>query len=162
MTDCVFCTVEPIVCKETEAFLIGSPAPVTKKHYYRFNDTNHIKIEKGNFKSLKTFTPGARLKLKLTEAEEIINHKTIWEMFLKSEKKYGIVFDNLKDAENKELTSVIEKKEVPRDWDLIMISDKQYIFNKRASRILNGSAIQINNNLKNYLQSFSTLKIYNL
>ena len=96
MTDCVFCTVEPIICKETEAFLIGFPAPSTNKHYYRFNNTSRINIEKDSFNTLKTFTSGARLKLKLTEAEEVLNHKNIWEMFLKSEKKYGIVFDNLK------------------------------------------------------------------
>lgn len=161
MTDCVFCIVHPIICKEADAYIVSAPVPTTN-HYLRFNNTDTNAIGKDEFTTLKTFTPGARIKLTLTEAEEVLNHKNVWKTFLESKSYYGIVFNNTKDAENTELITSIETKTLPRDWDILVFGQGQYVFNKRAARILYSSCRQIHNNLTNFLSSFSVLQIVNL
>ena len=168
MTDCVFCNIIAINCKETEAYLIPQgksqsqvPAPETN-HYYRFNNVANPTINESEISTLVTLTPGARLTLKLTDLNELLAHKSVWESFLKSDKHHCIVFNNLDTAIDNTLPKKLESKQLAKDWDICFISDTEYIITKRAARILYGSSKQFNTDLKNYLQSFSVLAVFTL
>jgi len=134
-----------------EAYLIGTPVPKTT-HYLRINSINDIKGKQ------ELFTPSARLLLSLKEQQEALNHRDIWINFLKSAAEYAIVFDT-DDINDKQLTIFIENKQLPKDWDIILISDTQYILNKRAARILLSSCKQIHQPIKDYLRAFEVLKV---
>ena len=151
MTDCLLCNISPLIGEKIEAYLIGTPVPI-KTHYLRINSINDTKGNK------ELFTPSARLLLSLNEQQEALNHRDIWINFLKSEAEYAIVFDS-ENINDKQLTIFIENKQIPKDWDIILISDTQYIFNKRAARILLTSCKQIHQQLKDYLKAFEVLKV---
>ena len=166
MTDCVFCNIIAINCKETEAYLLTEaesqvPAP-TVNHYYRFNDVANPTIKDSEIHSLVALTPGARLYLKLTDVNELLKHKSVWASFLKSDKHHCLIFNNLDTAIDNALPKKLESKHLAKDWDICLISDTQYICTKRAARILYGSSKQFNTDLKNYLLSFSVLAVYKL
>lgn len=166
MTDCVFCNIIAINCKETEAYLLTeaesqAPAPETN-HYHRFNNVANPTINESDIPTFAALTPGARLTLKLTEINELLKHKSVWESFLKSDKHHCIIFDNLDTAIDNTLPKKLESKQLAKDWDICLVSDTEYIFTKRAARILLGSSKQFNTDLKNYLLSFSVLSVYKL
>jgi hypothetical protein len=86
----------------------------------------------------------------------------VWETFLKSDKHHCVVFNNINTAIDSDLPKTLESKILAKDWDICLISDTQYIFTKRAARILHGSSKQFNTDLKNYLLSFSVLAVSTL
>jgi hypothetical protein len=166
MTDCVFCNIIAINCKETEAYLLTeaesqAPAPATN-HYNRFNNVANPTINESDIPKFVALTPGARLTLKLNEINELLKHKSVWESFLKSDKHHCIIFNNLDTAIDNILKKKLESKQLAKDWDICLVSDTEYIFTKRAARILLGSSKQFNTDLKNYLLSFSVLSVYKL
>ena len=161
MADCVLCKVTPILAQQTDQFIIDIP-DLPSKHYLNVNSLISESLHSEELKTCKTFTPGARLRLELTEANELLTHKKIWEMFAKSDSPHAIVFNKRTDAEDIQLSIFIENKELPKDWDIILISDTQYILNKRASRILLNSSRQFYTNLESYLKSFEVLKVLKL
>jgi len=168
MTDCVFCNIFAINCKETEAYLLAQgksksqiPDP-SQKSYFKYNIITNPTINEHIVPSLKTLTPGARLILKSQEVQDLFNHKSVWESFLKSDKHHGIVFNSIETAIDNTIPKKLESKQLAKDWDICLISETQYIFTKRAARILYGSSKQFNTDLKNYLQSFSVLAVYSL
>jgi hypothetical protein len=88
-------------------------------HYFSVNSIISEPLTPEKFKTNTAFTPGARLKMELTEAIEILNHKKVLEIFLTHTSPHGIVLNNKKDAEDRQLSIFIENKEVPKDWDII-------------------------------------------
>ena len=136
--------------------------PDTKKYYLSINSIVTEAVKQSDFVSNTRFTAGARLTLELTEANEFLKHTEAWDKFIKSDKRYAVIFDKLKDISDKELSIFIENKRLPKDWDLVLIDDTQYILNKRAAKILMNSAKQIHHNLKTYLNSFEVLKLVKL
>lgn len=166
MTDCVFCNIIAINCKETEAYLLTeaeSQAPVPPTNYYfRFNNVAKPTINESDITTFAALTPGARLTLKITEINELLKHKYVWESFLKTDTHHCIIFNNLNTAIDNSLPKKLELKQLAKDWDICLISDTEYIFTKRAARILLGSSKQFNTDLKNYLLSFSVLAVFKL
>ena len=158
MTDCILCKITPILASSTDLFLIDVPE-IEASHYSTVNSIRSEELRPENFKTNTAFTPGARLKMELTEAIEILNHKKVWEIFITLNSPHAIVLNNKKDAEDRQLSIFIENKEVPKDWDIILVSSNQYILTKRAARILLASTRQISNNLETYLLSFEALKV---
>ena len=167
MTDCVFCNIIAINCKETEAYLSQgeskslAPDP-SVNHYSKINIVPSTTINIDDLPTLSSLTPGARLILKSQSIQELMQHKSIWGSFLKSDKHHGIVFNNMETAIDNALPKKLESKNLAKDWDICLISDTQYIFTKRAARILYGSSKQFNTDLKTYLISFSVLAVHNL
>jgi len=161
MADCILCNTQPIICKETDAYIINSPVPKTN-HYLRINDISSCQIDIKDLKTVTLLTPGARSRLTITEYIEIINHRSVWEKFLQSSANHCIVFDGLKDAEDRQLSIIIENKVLPKDWDILMIGKTQYVLNKRATKILFTSSRQLNSSVSDYIKSFRVLKIANL
>jgi hypothetical protein len=167
MTDCVFCNIIAIKCKETEAYLVnqsssdGSPDH-SLNHYAKITIIAKPTINASELINLKSLTPGARLILKSQDVQLLLQHKSVWELFLKSDKHHAVVFNSIDTAIDNIMQKKLESKTLAKDWDICLISDTEYIFTKRAARILYGSSKQFNTDLKTYLLSFSVLAVNNL
>ena len=155
MTDCQLCNTIPLLSKNIEAYLIGLPVPPIN-HYLRINNITSKPYTFDN-----GFTPNARLTMSQVHAQEVVNHKYVWNNFLKQSANYAIVFNTciIKDSQ---LSIFIENNVLPKDWDIILITDTQYIINKRAARILLMSLKQIHVPIKEYLLAFEVLKVIRL
>jgi len=108
------------------------------------------------FRYSSRFTPHARLTLNLAFAGQLLTHERAWSMFVKEQSApYGAFYEQ----EPKDLLAY--NLDLPRDWDVIILTETDYILNKRAARILLHSATQFHVPLITYLQAFNLLKVVN-
>lgn len=161
MADCPFCVVHAIKAASMPAWVIGTPAS-EKPIYLRYINIELQKFSQDDFRTMARFTPSARLTWSLEEAFQITAHERTWSEFIASPEVHGIVFDNSEQLNNKDLSMRLENLEVPKDWDVILLSETQYVMTKRAARIYSAAIQQYHLPLKVYLQSFDVLKVIKL
>lgn len=155
MSDCQLCYVPAILAKETVVFLLNN-IEATKNLYKTYHQvpTSHA--------SQLDFTPGFRIRYKNQEtAVEAATHKQVWAEIHKSLDKspYSIIFDTQRSVDDANLAIYLENAVLPKDWDIFLLTDTQYILTKRAAKILLSSAVQFNTNLSDYIRSFKVLKV---
>lgn len=166
MTDCIFCTIPDLICKKVPAFFINvkaqAPEPEPTR-YLRYSIINISPIlSKEEFLKMAVFTPGSRLVLQLEDADQLIAHRKAWTDIMNSKEPYGIIFDNEAELMNIDLQFRLENLKLPKDWDIIKITDTQYVLSKRAAKILFEATLQYNEPVKQLLQSLVILKVFDL
>jgi len=102
------------------------------------------------------FTPHARLTLNLALASQLLAHEQAWNLFVAEPTALHGAFC---EQEPKDLS--LYNLDLPRDWDIIILTGTDYILTKRAARILLHSATQFHVPLIDYLQAFNVLKVVN-
>lgn len=162
MSDCAFCVIPEIICAKIPAYCIRIPVP-EKLHYLQYNIINisNIKSE-SDFYKMTNFTPGSRCNLSLDDANRLLAHRQAWILINTNNEPYGAVFENMSDIENNTIKIQLENLQLPKDWDIIKISENQYILNKHASRVLIQSTYQFHLPLHILLNSVEFLKVFNL
>jgi len=114
---------------------------------------------KEGFYNMTVFTPGSRLVLTLDEASQLIAHRKAWTDIMNSATPLGIIFENYADLTDINLQFRLENLELPKDWDIVVISDSQYALNKRAAKILYEATLQYHAPVKSLIKSISILKV---
>ena len=163
MPDCIYCTIPDLLCKNLPVLLIGNiPVPETTK-YMNFTHIHNTELTSfSDFQKLSTFTPGSRLDMSLDSANQLIAHRKAWVETLKMKTDYFAVFDDQTYVNNNDLAIRLENLKLPKDWDVIAITESQYIFTKRAAKIFIDSTLQFHLPLKTFLKSFKILKVLEL
>ena len=168
MTDCIFCTIPDLICKKVPAFLIAPQAtnatPDQKNtSYLRYSIINISPIlSKAEFSKMAVFTPGSRLVLSLEDAAQLIAHRKAWSDIMNGKEPYGIIFDKESELMNIDLQFRLENLKLPKDWDIIKLTDSQYVLSKRAAKILFEATLQYHEPVKQLLQSLVILKVFDL
>jgi hypothetical protein len=164
MSDCKFCNVPDIVCKNLQAYFIGLPDTINTSIFNKATHIPNTHISSSNeFQSLSYFTPGSRLDLTLEEANRLIAHRKAWEYIIAQDtvhKPYAVIFEGKPDEPK--IISRIENVKVTKDWDIIKLSDNEYILTQRAAKILTNSTMQFHSPIKTLLETFEVLKIFHL
>jgi len=163
MTDCIYCTVPDLLCKKLPILLIGSIPEPNESKYLNYTQIYHTEITSfSDFQKQSTFTPGSRLNMTLDSANQLIAHRKAWLETLKMSADYFAVFDNPSYLNNLELSNRLETLKLPKDWDVITITESQYVFTKRAAKIFIDSTLQFHLPLKTFLKSFKILKVVDI
>ena len=170
MTDCIFCTIPDIICKKVPAFFITQAAQKVQAapdqenaRYLRYSIINISPIlSKAEFSKMTVFTPGSRLVLSLEDADQLIAHRKAWTDIMNGKEPYGIIFDKEAELMNIDLQFRLENLKLPKDWDIIKITDTQYVLSKRAAKILVEATLQYHDPVKQLLQSLVILKVFDL
>ena len=165
MTDCIFCTIPDLICKKVPAFLIATQTIPDQKEtrYLRYSIINISPISSNaEFSKMAVFTPGSRLVLTLEDAAQLIAHRKAWTDIMNGKEPYGIVFDHEDELMNIDLQFRLENLKLTKDWDIIKITDTQYVLSKRAAKILVEATLQYNEPIKQLLQSLVILKVFDL
>ena len=153
MDDCHLCSTVPFRQAEIPAWCIGFPAP-TDKLYLRYNTVVFPDLAVEQFQFAVRFTPHARLTLNLALAAQLLAHEQAWDQFIKED---SAPYAGFYEQEPADLQSQV--LDLPRDWDVIILTETDYILTKRAARILKHSATQFHVPLMDYLQAFNLLKV---
>lgn len=162
MTDCIFCTVPELLASTLPVYCIGIPVP-EKSDYLRYLSINTSPlVSQSDFLEMTIFTPGARLSLTLDDANKLISHRQAWINIMNNEEPYGAIFENPDDVTNTDIRFRLENLKLPKDWDVIEISDTQYVLNKRAAKIFVESTLQYHAPVNPFIESFVILKVFNL
>jgi hypothetical protein len=160
MTDCIFCTVPDLLCKTTPAYLIGPLTIPEKSRFLSYSVIDIIPIiSKDVFSTMTIFTPGARLALSLKDAAELIAHRKAWLEIMQNKSHYSVIFDSEIQLNDMMTHNRIQNLQLPKDWDIVSISDTQYVLNKRAAKILVESTMQFHANVATLLDSIKILKV---
>jgi len=165
MADCIFCTIPDLICKKVPAFLITSQAiPDTKNtRYLRYSIINISPIlSKADFSKMAVFTPGSRLVLQLEDADQLIAHRKAWAEIMNNKEPYGVIFESEAELMNIDLQFRLENLKLAKDWDIIKITDNEYVLNKRAAKVLYEATLQYHEPVKQLLQSLVILKVFDL
>jgi len=158
MADCQFCKTTPLLATALPVWCIGFPAPASNI-YLRYNYVVFPELAVEFFRTANRFTPHARLTLNLAYAGQLIAHEQAWSDFLQTSAPYGAFYENPTLATDAATATIIENMDLPRDWDILIVSPHNYILNRRAARILKDSAVQFHVNLSTYLTAFNLLKV---
>jgi len=161
MEDCEFCKVPPIEASKTAVWAIDIPVP-EKSIYLRYTNIKYQKFEQDEFRTMARFSPRARLTWSLEEAFQFTAHMQAWTEFIASPEIHCLIFENSDQLNNKDLSIRLENLTLPKDWDVIFISDTQYLLTKRAANIYANSIHQYHQPLKTYLRTFEFLRLINL
>ena len=165
MSDCIFCTTPDIICKKVPVWFIGIKAtPVSDTGNYLSYSNIIISpiLSKAEFSKMTIFTPAARLAMNLEDAAQLIAHRQVWNHIMNGKNAFGIIFDSEVDLMNKDLQFRLENLKLPKDWDIIIISDTQYVLNKRAAKILVETTLQYHDIIKDLLKSLVILKVFDI
>ena len=95
-------------------------------------------------------------------ADQLIAHRKAWTDIMNGKEPYGIIFDKEAELMNINLQFRLENLKLPKDWDIIKISDTQYVLSKRAAKILVEATLQYHDPVKHLLQSLVILKVFDL
>jgi hypothetical protein len=155
MDDCRFCKTVPLKQNTIVAWCIGFPAS-PKPIYLRYNTVVFPELDVDTFRFSVRFTPHARLTLNLARASQLLAHEQAWTMFVKEP---SVPYGAFCEQDPKDLSTY--NLDLPRDWDVIILTATDYILTKRAARILLHSATQFHVPLMDYLQAFNLLKVVN-
>ena len=162
MSNCIFCDIPELICKRTPVICIGIPVPKST-NYLSYKQINCSQlITKTDFNKMTIFTPGSRLDMSLEDAQQLISHRAAWIEALNMKEPYCAIFDNSTDLENIDISFRLENMKLPKDWDVLKISDSQYILTKRASKIFIDSTLQFHLPLKIFIKSFEILKVIHI
>ena len=159
MEDCKFCKNNPVKAEKLPVWTIGIPAPSTNKHYLSYKYITKRLISKDELRTTDKVTPAGRLLMSEADVSQIMAHQLAWDEFLASESEFGAFYETEASINSNKLHLAIENTELPRDWDIIMIGEFDYILNKRAARILRSSSIQVHCQLKLFLTIFDVLRV---
>jgi len=165
MTDCIFCTIPDLICKKVPAFLISSQTIPDQKEtrYLRYSIINISPIlSNEEFSKMAVFTPGSRLVLTLEDAAQLIAHRKAWTEIMNGKEHYGIIFEKEAELMNIDLQFRLENLKLPKDWDVIKMTDTTYVLNKRAAKVLYEATLQYHEPVKQLLQSLVILKVFDL
>ena len=164
MSDCALCKVPELIGSKMPAWCIGIPEKEEPENnnYLRVAHIKSSEMSHAEFLKAVNFTPGARLQMSLEDANKLINHRNAWYEVSSSEEPYGVIFDSQNDLENKDLVFRFENLDLPKDWDVIKISDSQYILSKRAANTYIRSSLQFHDHLPIFLESFAILKVFSI
>lgn len=161
MADCIYCTVPDLLCKKLPILLIGSTPVPDVSRYLNVTQIQHTEITSfSDFQKQSNFTPGSRLDMPIDSANQLIAHRKAWLETLKMSADYFAVFDNPAFLNN--LPNRLEHLKLPKDWDVITITESQYVFTKRAAKIFIDSTLQFHLPLKTFLKSFKILKVLDI
>lgn len=161
MTDCIFCHVPELKASNTPVWLIRpSSDPIQTSSVYKSITVEPTQtISKEDFVQSILFTPATRLTLSIEEATNLLTHKKIWNKIAKSESHHAAIFTDITYINDAEIAESVDNAILPRDWDVIIINNHQYILTKRAANILLASSRQFHNILTVYIKSIPGLKI---
>ena len=162
MSDCIFCDIPALVCKKMPVLCIGIPVPKNTTYLSYKHINNSQSITKSNFNNLSFFTPGSRLDMNLNDANQLVAHRAAWIETIDMKEPYYAFFDNSIDLENNDISFRLENIKLPKDWDVLKITDTQYILTKRATKIFLNSNLQFHLTLKILIDSFEILKVLDL
>jgi hypothetical protein len=161
MADCKFCKVPPIEAAKTAVWAIDIPAP-EKQIYLRYTNIIYQKFNQDEFRTMSRFSPHARLTWSLGEAFQFMAHAQAWTEFIAGPEIHCIIFDKSEQLNNKDLSMRLENLTLPKDWDVVFISETQYLMTKRAATIYANSIQQFHLPLKTYLRTFDILRVVDL
>jgi hypothetical protein len=162
MADCIYCTVPDLLSKKLPILLIGIPVPDISR-YLNYTQIHHTEITSfSDFQKNPIFTPGSRLDMSLDSANQLIAHRKAWLETLKMSADYFAVFDDPSYLNNVDLSIRLENLKLPKDWDVIIITESQYVFTKRSAKIFIDSTLQFHLPLKTFLKSFKILKVLDI
>lgn len=158
MDDCPFCKTIPLLANALPVWCIGFPVQ-TNPRYLRYNTVAVPELTADYLRTSDRFTPRARMELNLALAGQLIAHEKAWAEFVDAPEPYGAFYEHAEAATNSNLPAFIENLDIPRDWDVILLSSTEYLLNKRAARILKQSAVQFHVKLFEYMNAFKVLKV---
>ena len=156
--DCVLCNVPNLLTNKTPVWLITNKTITNTPSLYE--SYNYKKpLTNKDFKTNIYFTPKARYTLTIDQANELLTHSKIWNEFLVTKKNHAIIFTDESLLSNIDVAHRLENLVLPKDWDIIMLPNGDYVLTKRAANILLASCRQFNNPLKTYIHSIPGLRI---
>jgi len=157
--DCVLCNVPSLLTNKTPVWLITNKTILlsTSSLYESYNYTKPI--TNNDFKTNVNFTPKARYTLTIEQSNELLTHSKIWNEFLVTKKNHAIIFTDESLLSNIDVAHRLENLVLPKDWDIIMLPNGNYVLTNRAANILLASCRQFNNPLNTYIQSIPGLRI---
>jgi len=159
---CIFCVVPEIDRTKIPVWAINIPVVETSPIYMRYKYMSNSELTHEEFRSSTRFTPGARTKMDINEAAKLLTHYRVWEEVMNAQDPICLVMSKDSDLKNAELTRKLESVKPPKDWDILIISDDQYVIRTRGARILYNSAGQFHLPLNTYIKSFEVLKVVQL
>ena len=161
MTDCIFCHVPELKASNTPVWLITHASdPIQNSSVYKSVTVEPPQtITKEDFVQSILFTPAARLTLSIEEATNLLTHKKIWNKIIKSDFNHAAIFTDITYINDAKIAESLDNAILPRDWDIIIINNNQYILTKRAANILQASSRQFHNILTVFIKSIPGLKI---
>ena len=157
MIPCNFCADKPIKIVETPAWFIGLPAITGPFKYSVSVPISNV----SDFRTDTRFTPEARLTLDMSGASQLSGHRIAWASFIKTGAHHGLILEDSYLANNPSNIQSLETIEIPRDWDILLLSDTQYLLTQRAASILHSSTSQFHHNLSRLLRTHPLLKSVN-
>jgi len=159
---CIFCVVPEIDRTKMPVWAINIPVIQSNPIYMRYKYFNTSQLTPDEFRTSTRFTPGARTKMDISEAAKLITHYRVWEEVMNAQEPICLVVSKESDLKNAELTRKLESVKPPKDWDILIISDDQYVIRTRGARILYNSAGQFHLPLNTYIKGFEVLKVVEL
>lgn len=162
MGDCKLCKPNLIKAEKMGVWSLGIPVPATNKHYLSQKYIAKRTIEKDELRTTDKVTPAGRLLMTEADVSQIMAHYQAWDEFIQSSAEFGAFFETPDTVNNNDIAARLENLELPRDWDIILIDDTEYVLNKRTARILKVSAQQFHCPLKVYLTVFDIFKIISI
>jgi len=154
MDNCKFCAYKPIEVIKTHLYLCSKEVPAALPKYASVT-TIPIQPTLNNYKHDTRFSPGARLSLSPEQAQEMLTHRQAWTQFLDTKAEHALICRSNHANKN------IENVAPPKDWDVMMISDTDYVLTKRGAKLLL-STYQIHDPLPLYIQSHPLLKVIHM
>jgi len=159
---CIFCVVPEIDRAKLPVWAINIPVVQNNPIYSRYIYKTTTQLNSEEFRTSTRFTPGARVSMDINEASKLLTHYRVWEEVMNAQEPICLVMTNEQDIKSSELTRKLESVKPPKDWDLLIISDDQYVIRTRGARILYNSGVQFHLPLNTYIKSFEVLKVIEL
>jgi hypothetical protein len=156
MDDCKFCILKPIILAETPVYQCGDSTPVLKNPY---KSLTLIPSQPARpFHSDARFTPRARLTLTEAEAAAALRHRAAWRLFLNNPANHAFIADEPSEQLARQATAT----NLPKDWDIVMLTPTQYIMTRRAAATALESSIQFHDPIPKFLTTLPFIKVVDL